>query len=249
MEARKASKTKLAGKTRGAGRSRTWAALVYPESAADGWRETLAELHITGFISPLHDGDVNPDGTSKKPHYHVLLMWESVKTAEQAAEVWSAIKAVPEPRPVNSARGYARYLCHLDNPEKCQYDPADVVALSGADWEAVTHLPTDDYAAVKEMCMYIRKNEIYSFAEFFDLCMEKYDEWANALIRGGCLGIIKEYQRSLYWEATQGIRQAAEDRQEVQERVDRDDLIADRVERQTGAARVSVSMGEILGEE
>ena len=175
METVKATKTKKpAGKTRGAGRSRTWAALVYPESAAEGWREILEELHITGFISPLHDKDVNPDNTPKKAHYHVLLMWEGVKSAEQAKEVWDAIKAVPEPRPVNSARGYARYLCHLDNPEKHQYSPADVVALGGADWEAVTHLPTDDYAAVKEMCMYIRKNKIYSFAQFFDLCMEKY---------------------------------------------------------------------------
>lgn len=67
METVKATKTKKpAGKTRGAGRSRTWAALVYPESAAEGWRETLEELHITGFISPLHDKDVNPDGTPKR---------------------------------------------------------------------------------------------------------------------------------------------------------------------------------------
>lgn len=192
METVKATKTKKpAGKTRGAGRSRTWAALVYPESAAEGWRETLEELHITGFISPLHDKDVNPDGTPKKAHYHVLLMWEGVKSAEQAKEVWDAIKAVPEPRPVNSARGYARYLCHLDNPEKHQYSPADVVALGGADWEAVTHLPTDDYAAVKEMCQFIRKNKIYSFAAFFDLCMETYDEWANTLIRGGSLALSR----------------------------------------------------------
>jgi hypothetical protein len=246
METVKATKTKKpAGKTRGAGRSRTWAALVYPESAAEGWRETLEELHITGFISPLHDSDVNPDGTQKKPHYHVLLMWEGVKSAEQAAEVWNLIKAVPEPRPVNSARGYARYLCHLDNPEKHQYSPADVVALGGADWEAVTHLPTDDYAAVKEMCMYIRKNKIYSFAQFFDLCMEKYDEWANTLIRGGSLGIIKEYQRSLYWEVQQGIQHAAEE----QRRIDREDLDADETERETGMPRFDMDTGEILGEE
>lgn len=256
METVKATKTKKpAGKTRGAGRSRTWAALVYPESAAEGWRETLEELHITGFISPLHDSDVNPDGTPKKAHYHVLLMWEGVKSAEQAKEAWDVIKAVPEPRPVNSARGYARYLCHLDNPEKHQYSPADVVALGGADWEAVTHLPTDDYAAVKEMCMYIRKNKIYSFAQFFDLCMEKYDEWANTLIRGGSLGIIKEYQRSLYWEAQQGIQQAAEERREVQRRIDREDLDADEAERETGMPRFDMNRrfdadtGEILGEE
>lgn len=79
--------------------------------------------------------------------------------------------------------------------------------------------------------------------------MEKYDEWANTLIRGGSLGIIKEYQRSLYWEAQQGIQQAAEERREVQKRIDREDLDADEVERETGMPRFDMDTGEILGEE
>lgn len=248
METVKSRKT---GKSRGAGRSRAWAAVVYPESAAEGWREILTELHISGFISPLHDSDINPDSTQKKPHYHVLLVWESVKTAQQAAEVWKAIGAVPEGRPVNSVRGYARYLVHMDNPEKHQYDPADIVSLSGADWAAVTHLPTDDFSTVKEMCAFIRKNRIYSFAAFFDLCAEKYDDWANALIKGGCLGVIKEYQRSLYWEAQQEARQALVTQQEIKRDIDKADAIADKIERETGVARVLVDIrtGEIVSEE
>ena len=52
---------------------------------------------------------------------------------------------------VNSARGYARYLCHLDNPEKAQYDPAEVRCMGGADYYGITNLPTDDIKMLGEI--------------------------------------------------------------------------------------------------
>lgn len=182
-------------------RYRNWGAIVYPESAPEGWQDILKTLKVDGFISPLHDKDVNPStGAPKKAHYHVLLMFPTMKTFAQASEVWQQIGAVPDRISVQSVRGNARYLVHLDNPEKFQYDKRDIVQLGGADWEAVTHLPTDDYEAVKAMCAFIRANQIYSFSRFFDICVEKYDDWANMLIKGGVLGIVKEYIRSCYWE-------------------------------------------------
>lgn len=184
-------------------RYRNWGAVVYPESAPEGWQDILKSLKIDGFISPLHDKDVNPTtGAPKKAHYHVLLMFPTMKTFSQASEVWQQIGAVPDRISVQSVRGNARYLVHLDNPEKFQYDKRDIVQLGGADWEAVTHLPTDDYEAVKSMCAFIRANQIYSFSQFFDICVSKYDDWANMLIKGGVLGIVKEYIRSCYWEDT-----------------------------------------------
>ena len=74
------------------------------------------------------DEDGNKIVKPKKPHYHVMIMYDSVKTIEQAREVLSAIGGVGV-EIVNSVRGYARYLCHLDNPEKYQYDKGFVKSL------------------------------------------------------------------------------------------------------------------------
>ena len=99
-------------------RTRNFATVVYPESAPSDWIDKLDQLHVAALISPLHNKDTNPSGEPKKPHYHVLLMFEGVKDYEtQVKPIFAEIGGVGREM-VNSARGYARYLCHLDNPEK-----------------------------------------------------------------------------------------------------------------------------------
>lgn len=117
-------------------RLRNFAFIVYPESAPSDWITILEDMHIPTLISPLHDKDVNPDGKQKKPHYHVLIMFDNKKTLEQFAEVRDAVGGVGR-EDVQSPRGYARYLCHLDNPEKYQYNRSDIIALNGARFESV----------------------------------------------------------------------------------------------------------------
>lgn len=97
-------------------RTRNYACIVYPDSAPENWQNIVAESKIPCFISPLHDKDVNPDGTPKKPHYHVMVMYDGPKTEEQAKAFFSTFNGVG-PEVVNSVRGYARYLKHMDNPE------------------------------------------------------------------------------------------------------------------------------------
>ena len=70
---------------------------------------------------------------------------------------------------VGSARGYARYLCHLDNPEKAQYSPSEVRCMGGADFYAVTNLPTDDLKMLGEVFTFIQEQEIYSLAELLTI--------------------------------------------------------------------------------
>jgi len=162
-------------------RTRNFAFLVYPDSAPADWRETLNEAHVECFISPLHDKDVNPDGSQKKPHWHVMVMYSSVKTKKQAAELRDAIGGVGWEN-VASARGYARYLCHLDNPEKAQYSPEDVVELGGADYADVTRRATDAVKAVREMMRYIRENNVLFYSDFVDYCADERPDWFESLV-------------------------------------------------------------------
>lgn len=162
-------------------RTRNFAFLVYPDSAPPEWRETLSEAHVECLISPLHDKDVNPDGSQKKPHWHVMVMFSSVKTRKQAAELRDAVGGVGWEN-VASARGYARYLCHLDNPEKAQYSPEDVVELGGADYSDVTRRATDAVKAVREMMRYIRENNVMFYSDFVDYCADERPEWFESLV-------------------------------------------------------------------
>ena len=67
---------------------------MYPESAPEDWREKLTAQFVPAFISPLHDSDLNPTGEQKKAHYHVIIMFDSVKTVEQAKEIFALIGGV-----------------------------------------------------------------------------------------------------------------------------------------------------------
>ena len=114
-------------------RKRDYACVVYPDSAKKDWISIIADLKVPVFISPLHDQDVNPDGELKKPHYHVMFMFEGKKSEDQFDFIKSLFGGVGNEL-ILSRKGYARYLCHLDNPEKAQYHISEVISLCGANY-------------------------------------------------------------------------------------------------------------------
>lgn len=182
-------------------RVRNYATVVYPESVADNWIDILSDLHIPIFISPLHDKDINPTGEPKKAHYHVVFMFEGKKSVEQIKAITDEIRAVGQ-EPISSIRGYARYLCHLDNPDKAQYSTEDVKCLSGADYSAVIGLPTDKYKAIREMMQFCKEYNIYSYADLLELAAEEHFDWFRVLCDNGTV-VIKEYLKSRSWTDNQ----------------------------------------------
>lgn len=188
-------------KASGRGRTRNFATVVYPESAPENWQEILSEQFVPAFISPLHDKDINPTGEAKKPHWHVMLMFDGVKTIEQATEIFNKIGGVGC-EVVQSQRGYARYLCHMDNPEKSQYSPEDVRSLCGADYTGSIGLVTDKYKAIGEMIDFCEQNGIVSYSELLKYCrMERFD-WFRVLCDNGTV-VMKEYLKSKFWSERQ----------------------------------------------
>ena len=184
-------------KSSGAGRTRNFATVVYPESAPENWQELLSECFVPAFISPLHDSDVNPGGEIKKAHYHVMIMFEGVKTNDQAQDIFDKIGGVGLER-VNSLRGYARYLCHLDNPEKFQYSPEEVRSICGADYTGAIGLVTDKYKAIGEMIDYCEENDIVSYSELLVYARTNRFDWFRVLCDNGTV-VVKEYLKSKSW--------------------------------------------------
>lgn len=180
-------------------RTRNWGTIVYPESAPDDWIEILKQYNVPFFISPLHDRDITAAGEPKKPHYHVLLMYDSVKTREQAQEVFESISGVGCDK-ISSLRGNARYLCHLDDMDKAQYDPNDVYCYGPtADYVTVIGLPTDKYDSIAEMIDYVDREGIISYAALLRYARSNNEIWFRVLCDSGTL-VMKEFIKSRTWE-------------------------------------------------
>lgn len=180
--------------SRGKGRTRNFATVVYPESAPDNWLDIIRDSHINCLISPLHDKDINPSGEAKKAHYHVLVLFDTVKSVEQFKEFASSFGGVGTEK-INTVRGYARYLCHLDNPEKARYNENDVICIGSCDYFELISLPSDKYQVIREIINFCESGDITNFADVFRYAADNEETWFRCLCDNGAY-VVKEYLKS-----------------------------------------------------
>lgn len=186
-------------------RSRTWATILYADSANPNWRNILSELAIPCFVSPYHDRDMNPHGEHKKPHWHILFMFDGVKSLEQIQDISKQLCSVGQEN-VASTRGYARYLCHLDNPDKAQYNIDDVLSFGGADYKDVISLPSDKYIVIGEMMDFCDKYDVKSLYVLMKYARKNKEDWMRAL-SDNCGYIMREWLESRKWSIEHGLDQ------------------------------------------
>lgn len=177
-------------------RTRTWTCVVYPESAPDNWRDILDELHIEWIESPLHDSDLNATNEVKKAHWHILLIFGGVKSYEQVRELVEAINC-PSPQKCHNAKAMVRYMAHLDNPDKHQYNIEDIKAHGGVDIaEMLRPSSSERYSLIKEMIDFVKENNIVEFQDLMDYAAEqRFDDWFPLLCDNSTI-VIANYIKS-----------------------------------------------------
>ena len=106
-------------------------------------------------------------------------------------------------QPCNSSRGYARYLCHLDNPEKYQYPVEAVEAFGGANYLDVIALESDRRATIAEMCDWCDETGCFSYAELAREARRNHPMWWQALTSSATM-IMFRYIRSIEDEFKRG---------------------------------------------
>lgn len=165
-------------------RNTYYATIVYPESAPLDWIDILEEQHIQALISPIHDKDIDKEGNPKKPHYHVVLIFESLKSPQQAQEIFEKIGGVGT-IPIHSLGAYSRYLCHLDNSEKAQYSKEDIREISGADYKECCRQngekEKEEEANLIELTQIILDKKIIYFHEVADLIIKEHSDLFSVL--------------------------------------------------------------------
>lgn len=177
-------------------RTRNWTIVVYPDSAPENWRDRLDDFHIGWVESPLHDSDYNSNGEPKKPHWHVVLLFNGVKTYEQVKEITDSINA-PIPQRCHDARATVRYMAHLDNPEKAQYSISDIRSHGGVDIaDMLRPSSSERYSIIGEMLSYVRENHVIEFQDLVDYAMaNEFERWFPLLCDNSSY-IVSSYIKS-----------------------------------------------------
>lgn len=147
-------------------KKRNWTFVLYPESAPPDWKEQIKISGLLAAISPLHDKDVNPTGEPKKPHYHLLLVYSGPTTYSSVAKFTASLNATI-PQPLESVRGMYRYFSHKDNPEKYQYDEAEIQTINGFNIADLVELTRSEVNAIKMQILSIIRT--IGFTEYADL--------------------------------------------------------------------------------
>lgn len=158
-------------------RTRNFATVIY----SDENLKLLEELKIPCLVSPWHKDDINPTGEKKKPHRHVILMYDSVKTQKQARDDISEFGGVGC-ECVKSMRAYARYLCHLDNPEKAQYDTGEVLSFGGVDYFGIIESASDEFEILDNMTVFIIERHILNFPKFVIWTRQNRPDWYRMIL-------------------------------------------------------------------
>jgi hypothetical protein len=178
-------------------RTRNWTFILYPESAPNNWKAQINKLNIPWIESPLHEGEVNPDNESeKKSHHHILLLFDGVKTYDQVKNITMELNS-SIPQICHNAKGLVRYMIHLDNPEKKQYNQSDIIGHGGAD-PAIYLKATGAarYELIREMQKWVRENNCKEFFNLFDYAAEnRFDDWFHLLCDNSAY-ILGEYIKS-----------------------------------------------------
>ena len=177
---------------------REFAFVLYQESASEDWEQILNQLHQRVFWI-LHDKDMSSNGTPKKPHYHVMILFDNPRSSNTVRDLCIKCGGNGHLEELMSRRGYARYLCHMDDPDKHQYDTTEVHNLCGANYMleimSKTELKSNRLAMITEIIQFCDDNVIFYYADLIRYCIIHKPEWLELLVSYNG-HIIKDYIKS-----------------------------------------------------
>lgn len=113
-------------------KSRWWWFICYPDSLPDNWIDILLVTGIPFIISPIHDKDINVDGTLKKPHYHCIVIFDNPTTYNHVLTHCCNPLNATIPQVILNLSGSIAYLTHRGIKDKAEYNSADVRCFNGS---------------------------------------------------------------------------------------------------------------------
>lgn len=163
-------------------KTRTYTGVFYPDDTVAPLIpliQHMKSIMIPGIISPIHSAD----DKEKKSHVHFMIDYPNPVRLETARSDYAEVAANGYLEPVRSRKAMMRYFLHLDDEDKEQLNPEDVITVCGAVFDTTLELTSDDILRIvieiQDFC------DIEQIREYADLCRmvrasEKYD-WFRVL--------------------------------------------------------------------
>lgn len=173
-------------------RSFNW--IMYTESLPENWMDYLDSLHVP-IICAIHDSDVwtksdeeknseHKAGELKKEHIHGLALFDGKKSPAQMLQMLEPL-GVGYCEATHNVQSFTRYLLHMDNPEKAQYDKDCLLTFGGAVPDFSRTIPQSEVQSIMgEIGNFIRDNGITEFNELWFYAMDKEPDWFMVLNNG-----------------------------------------------------------------
>ncbi|WP_046781000.1 Rep family protein, partial [Lactococcus cremoris] len=118
----------------------------------------------------------------KKAHWHIGLFFSGKKSYGQILEITNKLNC-PAPQIMKNSKGQIRYFAHMDNPEKYQYKPSEIIAHGGADIRKyLTATGGDKIKILAEMQDWIDETGCTEFHELARYARnERFDDWYDVI--------------------------------------------------------------------
>lgn len=167
-------------------KSRYWTCIVYTEDVPD-IVERLSSLCVRALLSPVHHSINVDDCTERKEHRHLIVFFDGpvpVQTLINSVGLQLGISPHLWQR-VNDIVSYARYLIHLDQPDKEQFPDGykSVLSFGGVDYVGLIERSADVCQIVADMQDWVKANHCYYFNELMDYAKACEPLWYRALIK------------------------------------------------------------------
>lgn len=160
-------------------RNPAWATILYPESCNPDFLSIIRSSGYRCLLSPLHDLDVDEDGVLKKPHYHLLVWFKGSRRKSQFEKLRVALSGVGVEK-IGDPLGYSRYLCHLDDLDKAQYSPSEVISFGGLNYQSILARSLDNFQVTLELVDFAF--QCTSFSDFARQVRFQHPEYMSILV-------------------------------------------------------------------
>lgn len=178
---------------------------IYKDSAPEDWLTRLESMKVPAYVSPYHEFDTKEDGTPKKPHYHVMIVFSGGKSEAFCQGIIDEVGGANGYGEVSrSIEGSVRYLCHIGYPDKYQYNVDDIISIGGAPVKKYfDDADIENITTVTQVINYIKGQKHILFCDFLDYCIKDKPSWLRALRTTWFQSLVKEYIKSHYERCSQ----------------------------------------------
>lgn len=190
-------------------KARYWVAIMYPENMVDDWEDKISNLLQVPFAYCIHDKDVCSDGSIRKAHVHIMIVWGNTTTKKSALLCFKRLEkegciAIPNDKIeiVQNVRFMFNYLIH--DTEDCKkknkflYPAAERITGNGFDIGCFEQLSIvdqdrmlDDLERIIIEKYFTNYGAFYRFVKYdssfdreYSVIARKYHGFLEALCRG-----------------------------------------------------------------